>query len=38
VLVSATSKVSVVQLRDPSPVVRRVIELTGLSGVLPIEP
>ncbi len=38
VLVSATSKVNAVQLRDPSPVVRRVIELTGLSGVLPIEP
>ncbi len=38
VLVGATSNVNAVQLRDPSPVVRRVIELTGLSGVLPIEP
>jgi anti-sigma B factor antagonist len=38
VLVSATSKGDAVQLRDPSPFVRRVIELTGLSGVLAIEP
>jgi anti-sigma B factor antagonist len=38
VLVAATSKVNVVVLREPSPVVRRVIELTGLSGVLLIEP
>ena len=37
VLVGATAKVNTVQLRDPSQVVRRVIELTGLSGVLPIE-
>lgn len=38
VLVGATSKVNAVQLRDPSPVVRRVIELTGLSSVLSVEP
>jgi len=38
VLVGAASKVNAVALRNPSPVVRRVIELTGLSGVLPIEP
>jgi anti-anti-sigma factor len=38
VLVAATGKVGAVQLRDPSPIVRRVIELTGLSRVLPIEP
>jgi hypothetical protein len=29
--------VNSVQLRDPSRVVRRVIELTGLSSMLPIE-
>lgn len=38
VLIDAAAKVDAVRLRDPSPVVRRVIELTGLSGVLPIEP
>jgi anti-sigma B factor antagonist len=37
VLVGATTKVSIVHLRDPSQIVRRVIELTGLAGVLPIE-
>lgn len=31
------SKVSEVQLRNPSPVVRRVVEVTGLSHVLPVE-
>jgi anti-anti-sigma factor len=38
VLVGASTKVHSVHLRDPSPNVRRVIELTGLSPVLPIEP
>jgi stage II sporulation protein AA (anti-sigma F factor antagonist) len=38
VLIGAAAKVPSVRLRDPSPAVRRVIELTGLSGVLPIEP
>jgi anti-sigma B factor antagonist len=38
VLIEAAANVDAVHLRDPSPVVRRVIELTGLSGVLPIEP
>jgi anti-anti-sigma factor len=38
VLVTAAANVNNVQLRDPSPVVRRVIELTGLSGVLTIAP
>jgi anti-sigma B factor antagonist len=38
VLVGATGKVKSVQLREPSQPVRRVIELTGLSGVLPLEP
>jgi anti-anti-sigma factor len=37
VLIDAAAKVDAVHLRDPSPVVRRVIELTGLSGLLPIE-
>jgi anti-sigma B factor antagonist len=31
------SKVSEVQLRNPSPIVRRVVEVTGLSQVLPVE-
>jgi anti-sigma B factor antagonist len=37
VLVGVASKVNAVQLRNPSEVVRRVIELTGLSDVLCIE-
>ena len=37
VLIGAAAKANVVQLRDPSPIVRRVIELTGLSSVLHIE-
>jgi anti-sigma B factor antagonist len=35
-LVSATQRVPEVQVRDPSPIVRRLIELTGLSKVLRI--
>jgi anti-anti-sigma factor len=35
-LVSATQRVQEVQVRDPSPIVRRLIELTGLSNVLRI--
>ena len=38
VLVGVAAQVKAVQLRQPSQVVRRVIELTGLTGVLPIEP
>ena len=38
VLVGATSKADSVHVRDPNPIVRRVIELTGLERVLPIEP
>jgi anti-sigma B factor antagonist len=38
VLVGIAAKVDRLRLRAPSQVVRRVIELTGLSGVLPIEP
>jgi anti-sigma B factor antagonist len=37
VLIGAAAKVDAVQLRDPSPIVRRVVEITGLSDVLPIE-
>jgi anti-sigma B factor antagonist len=37
VLIGASGKADAVQLRDPSPIVRRVVELTGLSSVLPIE-
>jgi anti-sigma B factor antagonist len=38
VLIDASSQVEEIALRNPSAVVRRVIELTGLSTVLPIEP
>ena len=37
VLIGAAANVSSISLRDPSPIVRRVIEVTGLSGILPIE-
>jgi anti-sigma B factor antagonist len=37
VLVGVAATVNAVQLREPSQAVRRVIELTGLSGVLPVE-
>jgi anti-anti-sigma factor len=37
VLLDAAGKVKAVHLRDPSPAVRRVVELTGLSDVLSIE-
>jgi len=37
VLLGATSKVDAVRLRNPSPAVRRVIELTGLTDILTIE-
>jgi anti-sigma B factor antagonist len=38
VLVGIAATVDSVQLRDPSHTVRRVIDVTGLSNVLPIEP
>ena len=38
VLVRARSEVGEVRLRNPTPIVRRLIEITGLSGILPIEP
>jgi anti-anti-sigma factor len=37
-LIGAAAKVDAVRLRQPSPAVTRVIELTGLSSVLPSEP
>jgi anti-sigma B factor antagonist len=37
VLLGAASHVEDVRLRKPSPAVRRVVELTGLAEVLPIE-
>ena len=36
-LIGAAAKVDAVRLRQPSPAVSRVIELTGLSSVLPSE-
>jgi anti-sigma B factor antagonist len=38
VLVDAASKVPTVQLRDPSPAVRRVVEITGLTAIIAMEP
>ena len=35
-LISAAQRVQEVQVRDPSPIVRRLIELTGLTKVLRI--
>ncbi len=37
VLIRAAANVNAICLREPSPIVRRVLEVTGLSGVLPIE-
>ncbi len=37
VLISAATKASSVSLRNPSPVIRRVLEATGLSSVFSIE-
>ena len=38
VLLRAAGKVAVIELREPSPPVRRVLELTGLEGVLSVAP
>jgi anti-anti-sigma factor len=38
VLLGAAKSVPTVRLRNPTPAVRRVIELTGLTGVLTLEP
>jgi anti-sigma B factor antagonist len=37
VLIGAAAKASSVSLRNPSPIIRRVLEATGLSSVLSIE-
>jgi len=37
VLLNAASTSGSVQLRDPSPIVQRVLEITGLTGVLPTQ-
>ncbi|MGA7705621.1 MAG: STAS domain-containing protein [Solirubrobacteraceae bacterium] len=37
VLIGAATQVTSVSVRNPSPIIRRVIETTGLSSVLPIE-
>ncbi len=37
VLVRARAEVGDVRLRSPTPIVRRLIEITGLAGILPIE-
>jgi anti-sigma B factor antagonist len=34
VMVGAAAKVDRLQIRDPSPIVRRIVEITGLSEVL----
>ncbi|HEY1833200.1 MAG TPA: STAS domain-containing protein [Solirubrobacteraceae bacterium] len=38
VLIGASRQVGAVKLRNPSPIVRRVLELTGLVKVLQVEP
>lgn len=38
VLIGAVAKASSVSLRNPSPIIRRVLEATGLSSVFSIEP
>jgi anti-sigma B factor antagonist len=38
VLVGVTGKVEEVELRHPSPIVRRVVEITGLAQLLGMEP
>jgi anti-anti-sigma factor len=38
VLVRARSEVGEVRLRNPSPIVRRLIEITGLAEILPSDP
>jgi anti-sigma B factor antagonist len=37
-LASAVQKVQEVELRNPTPIVRRLVELTGLAGLLRISP
>ncbi|MGH2905122.1 MAG: STAS domain-containing protein [Solirubrobacteraceae bacterium] len=37
VLIAAAAKADTVRLRNPSPIIRRVVGISGLSDVLPIE-
>jgi anti-sigma B factor antagonist len=37
-LASAVQKVREVELRNPTPIARRLVELTGLAGILRITP
>jgi anti-anti-sigma factor len=37
-LLRAAARIPTVRVRNPSPMVRRIIEVTGLTGVLHIEP
>ena len=38
VLVGIAAQIEALQIRDPTPIVRRLIEVTGLSGVLQVAP
>jgi anti-sigma B factor antagonist len=38
VLIGAAAAVKTVQIRDPAPIVKRIIEVTGLSDVLRVVP
>jgi anti-sigma B factor antagonist len=38
VLVSLAAELDTLQIRNPSPIVRRVIEITGLTDILQVEP
>ena len=38
VLLAAANRIDTIELRDPSPPVRRVVELTGLTRVLSVVP
>jgi anti-sigma B factor antagonist len=38
ILVRVAAEVGTLQIRDPTPIVRRVIEITGLTGILQVEP
>jgi stage II sporulation protein AA (anti-sigma F factor antagonist) len=38
VLINTAAKVSEVHLRQPSPIIQRVLETTGLTGLLTVEP
>lgn len=38
VLLAMTGRAATVEIRDPQPIIRRVIELTGLSGTFVVTP